>query len=230
MLLLCLDTATPAVTVALVELTGSAEPAGSAGPGWCVVAERSVVDARRHGELLTPLVREVAAEAGVPLTDVTAVAAGLGPGPYTSLRVGVVSAAVLAEGLGVAAYGAVSLDLLAAAAGRACVAVTDARRREVYWARYAGTGARLEGPAVNTPAELAARLLPGETVVGPGAVLYREVLGVDPAPPALPAARFLAPLVAERVRAGAPGEVLLPRYLRLPDARLPVRTGPGAGG
>lgn len=228
MLLLCLDTATAAVTVALVELTGAATPPGC---GWRVIAERSVVDPRRHGELLMPLVREVVAEAGVSLTGVTAVAAGTGPGPYTSLRVGVVSAAVLAEGLGVAAYGAVSLDLLAVAAGRACVAVTDARRREVYWARYADTGARLEGPAVATPAELAAGLHPGESVVGPGAVLYREVLGVSPAPPELPAARFLAPLVAERVRAGAPSEVLTPRYLRLPDARVPAgRAGPGAGG
>ncbi len=200
-LVLCMDTATPAISVALVELAGEAAPE--------VVAEATEVGARRHGELLAPLVRRVLATAGAGAGDIGAVAEGLGPGPYTSPRGGL------------PAYGACSLDLLAAQAGLPCVVVTDARRGEVYWARYTEAG-RAHGPSVSAPAALAAELSPEDVVVGDGARRYAGELGWRPGPPWHAAAGQLGPLVADRVRRQAPGEVLVPLYLRAPDATPPA--------
>lgn len=211
MLLLCLDTATPAVAAAVVEL-------GPTGPGR-VLAESGQVDARRHGELLAPAVVAVLAGAGIGPDRLGGVAVGLGPGPYTSLRVGVVTAAAMAEALGVPAYGACSLDLLAAGAGGDCVVLTDARRREVYWARYAG-GVRVAGPAVAVPA--AVPLAAHDRLVGEGARMYADVLGGPASPPWHAPAALLADVVADRVRAGARCEVLAPLYLRRPDAAEPI--------
>ncbi|WP_037667296.1 tRNA (adenosine(37)-N6)-threonylcarbamoyltransferase complex dimerization subunit type 1 TsaB, partial [Streptomyces lividans] len=92
MLLLALDTATPAVTVALHD-------------GTDVIASSSQVDARRHGELLLPAVDRVLAEAGLRLDAVTAVVAGIGPGPYTGLRVGLMTADAFGLALGVPVHG-----------------------------------------------------------------------------------------------------------------------------
>ncbi|MEW5535543.1 tRNA (adenosine(37)-N6)-threonylcarbamoyltransferase complex dimerization subunit type 1 TsaB, partial [Streptomyces virginiae] len=83
MLLLAVDTATPAVTVALHD-------------GESVVAESSQVDARRHGELLIPSVDRILAETGLKLDAVTGIVVGVGPGPYTGLRVGLVTASTFA--------------------------------------------------------------------------------------------------------------------------------------
>ena len=135
-LLLAFDTATPAVTVALHD-------------GSRVIAEESAVDARRHGELLAVAIAEVLRSAGAGHADLTHVAVGTGPGPYTGLRAGLVTATVLASALGIPADGICSLDVIAAAAdadGEFLVA-TDARRREVYWARYDRNGGRRDGPA-----------------------------------------------------------------------------------
>ena len=105
MLVLALDTATPAVTAGVVEVTADA------------VATRSVRvthDARKHGELLMPGVLAACAEAGVALPDVDAVVVGIGPGPFTGLRVGMVTAAALGDALGVPVHGVCSLDAIAA--------------------------------------------------------------------------------------------------------------------
>jgi tRNA threonylcarbamoyl adenosine modification protein YeaZ len=220
-LVLALDTSSPAVSAALVDL----------GADRCdVLAEHVVVDARRHGELLALGVREVLG--GRPAADLGAVVVGLGPGPFTGLRVGLVTAATMADALGLPAYGVCSLD--AVGAGERVV-VTDARRREVYWARYDDGDARVEGPAVERPAELALRLRGSDArLVGAGAVLHRDAfdgLSVDDGPghPSCPA---LALLAADRVRAGAPSEPLTPLYLRRPDAVAPEAskrvTAPGA--
>jgi tRNA threonylcarbamoyl adenosine modification protein YeaZ len=225
-LVLTLDTATPAVTAAIVELRPDAVR---------LVAGRVAVDARRHGELLGPAVRDVLAEAGARPGQLAAVAVGLGPGPFTGLRVGLVTAAVLADAVGIPAYGACSLDAIAGAGavgtaagrdgaggGRLLVA-TDARRREVYWAVYTAGATRLAGPAVDRPAELAARLpgLGATAMAGAGAEQYAQVLGLPLGGPSYPDPVALAGLVAGRVRAGAPGEPLTPLYLRRPDAELP---------
>jgi tRNA threonylcarbamoyl adenosine modification protein YeaZ len=210
-LVVVVDSATPAITAALVEVgTGTVE----------VRAERVSVDARAHGELLAPAVRDVLAQGGAGVRDLVAVVAGVGPGPFTGLRVGLVTAAALSDTLGIPAYGVCTLDALGLVAGGGRVLVaTDARRREVYWAVYQD-GHRLTGPAVDRPADLP---LDGvQRAVGDGALRYADVLPVPvDAQPRYPSARALAELAADRVRAGAPGEPLTPLYLRRPDAVEP---------
>jgi tRNA threonylcarbamoyl adenosine modification protein YeaZ len=198
-LVLALDTSTPSVAVALVRR------------GTGVLAERADVDARRHGELLAVGIREVLTAAGCRRTDLDAVAVGLGPGPFTGLRVGIVTAAALSDALGIPAYGICSLDALGAGAR---LAVTDARRREVYWARYDEDGTRVEGPHVSPPAELDAAGLP---VVGDGALAYPAVFGAVPDAPRYPSAAR----IAELVDVSAPAVPLVPLYLRRPDAEQP---------
>ncbi|WP_405715859.1 MULTISPECIES: tRNA (adenosine(37)-N6)-threonylcarbamoyltransferase complex dimerization subunit type 1 TsaB [unclassified Streptomyces] len=211
MLLLAVDTATPAVTVALHD-------------GTSVVAESGQVDARRHGELLLPAVDRVLAEAGVKLDAVTDVVVGVGPGPYTGLRVGLVTAATFGSALSVPVHGLCTLDGLAYAAGLAGLAgpfavATDARRKEVYWARYDDARTRVTEPAVDRPADIAGQLA-GLPVVGAGAVLYPEAFP-DARQPENVSAGALAALAAERLAAGA--ELLPPQplYLRRPDAQVP---------
>jgi tRNA threonylcarbamoyl adenosine modification protein YeaZ len=213
-LVLVVDSSTPAVTAALAEITTT---------GIALRAERCTVDARAHGELLAPQVDAVLAEAAARPRDLGAVVAGLGPGPFTGLRVGLVTAASMGQVLGIPTYGVCSLDALgyAAAAGERLLAATDARRREIYWAVYDGAGGRLVGPNVDTPAAVAVRAveLAATVAVGDGAYRYAEPLGLPLRPePRYPPAYALAELAAERVRASAPGEQLTPLYLRRPDA------------
>lgn len=214
MLVLVVDSSTPAVTAALVKI--------SAG-GVMLRAQRCTVDARAHGELLAPQVEAVLADAGARPTDLAAIVAGIGPGPFTGLRVGLVTAATMGQVLSIPTYGVCSLDAIGhpAAAGEPVLAASDARRREIYWAVYDGAGQRIAGPNVNTPAVAAqrARDLAVTAAVGDGAHRYAETLGLPlRAEPRYPAATVLAELAAERVRAAAPGERLTPLYLRRPDA------------
>jgi tRNA threonylcarbamoyl adenosine modification protein YeaZ len=211
-----------------------------------VLAETTTVDARRHGELLASSIDAVLAEAGAGRLDITAVAAGTGPGPYTGLRAGLVTARVLGSALGVPVYGVCTLDVIAAdvarartAAGQEFVVATDARRREVYWARYDAAGRRLDGPAVGFPADVAEAVTeaaagraadspgspaspdsPHVLTAGAGALLYPGVLG-PPIAPSYPAAGALAGIAAQRLAAGEPGSGAEPIYLRRPDARVP---------
>jgi tRNA threonylcarbamoyl adenosine modification protein YeaZ len=203
-LVLAFDTATPAVTAALHD-------------GERVLAESTTVDARRHGELLVPTIERVLAESGVALRDVTAVVAGSGPGPYTGLRVGLMTAQGLSTTLGVPAHGICTLDALAYGSGldEPFLVATDARRKEVFWARYADRRTRLDGPFVDRPADVPVDGLPVA-----GAELYRDVLGPAVAP-AYPYAGFLAALAAERIAAGTPLDPARPIYLRRPDAVAP---------
>jgi tRNA threonylcarbamoyl adenosine modification protein YeaZ len=191
-LLLAFDTSTPAVTVAL-----------SSGEGATEVA------ANRHGELLAPLIERVA---GGRLTDLDGIVVGVGPGPFTGLRVGIVTARALSHALGIPAYGACSLDAFAAPG---IAVATDARRREVYFAAYDATGARVLGPDVGKPAEVAEALRANgfTTVAGAGARLYPDAFAgftvtADEYPDA---ARLFT----------APRRDLTPLYLRRPDATPP---------
>ncbi|MFI7127671.1 tRNA (adenosine(37)-N6)-threonylcarbamoyltransferase complex dimerization subunit type 1 TsaB [Nonomuraea sp. NPDC050153] len=206
MLVLAFDTATPAVTAALHD-------------GERVLAEHTTIDARRHGELLVPTIERVLHEAGAALRDVTAIVAGSGPGPYTGLRVGLMTAQGLATTLGVPAYGVCTLDAVAYGSGLAepFLAATDARRKEVFWARYADMRTRIDGPFVDRPADVPVAGLP---VVGAGAGLYPEILGESDAPP-YPYAGALAALAAERLAQGTPLDPPRPIYLRRPDAVVP---------
>ncbi|MFD8421287.1 tRNA (adenosine(37)-N6)-threonylcarbamoyltransferase complex dimerization subunit type 1 TsaB [Streptomyces sp. NPDC059466] len=206
MLLLALDTATPAVTVALHD-------------GTSAIASSSQVDARRHGELLLPAVDRVLAEAGLRLDAVTGVVVGVGPGPYTGLRVGLMTADTFGLALGVPVHGLCTLDALAYAADidGPFVVATDARRKEVYWARYADSRTRVSGPAVDRPGDLA---LDGLPAVGAGALLYPDTFPDARAPEHVSAAA-LASLAAERLAAGEELEPPRPLYLRRPDAEVP---------
>lgn len=215
MLLLALDTATPAVTVAVHD-------------GSAVLAEVSSVDARRHGEMLSAFVDEALRKAGAGFGDLTAIGVGIGPGPYTGLRVGVVTARVLASALAIRSDGICSLDVIAAQAvahrgtgqadGSDFLVVTDARRREVYWARYRPDGERVAGPLVSRPAELPA----GLPVAGEAGLLPAE-LGSPVLEPRYPSAVVLANLAVARLLAGVPPHLAEPLYLRRPDAREPGR-------
>ena len=212
MLVVVIDTSTPAVTAALVRVEGPV-----------VVAERRTVDARAHGELLAPAVDAVLNQAGARPGDLTAVVAGLGPGPFTGLRVGLVTAAALSQALSIPAYGVCSLDGIGSSTAGSTLVATDARRKEVYWAVYRD-GSRVTDPAVNRPADLA-EAVGAEAVdaaVGDGALRYAEVLPWPVlAGPRYPVPAVLARLAAPRISSSAPGEVLLPLYLRRPDAVEP---------
>jgi tRNA threonylcarbamoyladenosine biosynthesis protein TsaB len=186
---LAIDTATPAVTAGIVKLDGIE-----------VLAERVTVDARAHAERLTPNVLAALADAGLTVDDLGAVVVGCGPGPFTGLRVGMATAAAYGHALGIPVYGVCSLDAIgieSAATASEILVVTDARRREVYWARYRD-GVRVEGPNVNAPADV------------PGAIdaLKR--------PPVYPTAAGLVRAVADWT---VEPEPLIPLYLRRPDAK-----------
>lgn len=214
MLVLVVDSSTPAVTAALVEV--SADDVVSR-------AYRCTVDARAHGELLAPQVDAVLADADARPRDLTAIVAGLGPGPFTGLRVGLVTAATMGQVLGIPTYGVCSLDAIGypAASGEPVLAASDARRKELYWAVYDGAGQRIVGPEVSTPSVAAARAreLGATIAVGDGAHRYAEILDLPVrVEPRYPDATVLALLAAERIRAGASSERLTPLYLRRPDA------------
>jgi tRNA threonylcarbamoyl adenosine modification protein YeaZ len=224
-LVLVLDTATPAVTAALAELPAPA-PDGAAGAP-VLRAERVTVDGRAHGELLAPAIQAVLAEGAATPADLGAIVAGIGPGPFTGLRIGLVTAVAMAHALGIPTYGVCTLDAIAhgvgslaalahGATGRLLVA-TDARRREVYWAEYAD-GQRIAGPSVSRPAAIDTA---ATAAAGDGAVRYRDVLGLPLVGPQYPPAAALAALTAARIRDRAPAEPLTPLYLRRPDAVPP---------
>ena len=230
MLLLAVDTATPAVTVALHD-------------GNPVLAESSQVDARRHGELLLPAVDRVLAEAGLKLDDVTGIVVGVGPGPYTGLRVGLVTAATFGAALGVPVHGLCTLDGLAYAAGLdgPFVVATDARRKEVYWARYGDPRTRGQATPPWTAPPTSPSRSAGLPAVGAGALLYPDGLpgrarrpstsrpprwprwprGGWPPGEELPAAPAALPAPARR-----PGARELQGGHRPSDARQSTRPGP----
>lgn len=182
--------------------------------GTTVLAAGLVADRRAHAEQLMPLVRTLLAEAGRTMDDVTAIVVGVGPGPFTGLRVGVAAAATLAEVLDVPVRGVCSLDVVASqhvassAPADDFVVVADARRKEVYWARYGTDGMRREGPFVTAP-----DVVPGLSAIGPGAGL---VASAADGPRALDAGHLA--LVGEHL----PEQGLDPLYLRRPDAEEPT--------
>ncbi|MDQ3663930.1 MAG: tRNA (adenosine(37)-N6)-threonylcarbamoyltransferase complex dimerization subunit type 1 TsaB [Actinomycetota bacterium] len=177
-----------------------------------VVAESTVVDPLRHGELLMPAVRQVLSEANASAADLSRIVVGVGPGPFTGLRVGIVTAKTMAAVLDVSVVGVCTLDVLAAAVrieGRFAVA-TDARRKEVYWAEYDASRRRIGGPTVAKPDAVATE----GPVAGRGAVLYPSAFPSAVAPE--------YPSAADMARIVHSGEVEMlppePLYLRRPDA------------
>ncbi len=189
-----------------------------------VLSEVTVADARRHGEWLAPTIREALERSGGRVGDLGRIVVGVGPGPFTGLRVGITTGLVMGHALGIPVVGMCSLDALAAQAmdGLAAerdwpefVVATDARRKEVYWARYAVNGrvaTRIGQPAVARPGDLSAdiRSLP---TVGRGPVLYPQVLCDSSGP--LDVAPGVLGVLADITSLLLPPE---PLYLRRPDA------------
>ncbi|MGK8360974.1 tRNA (adenosine(37)-N6)-threonylcarbamoyltransferase complex dimerization subunit type 1 TsaB [Corynebacterium amycolatum] len=210
--ILAVDTSTPQVTAGIVR-DGE------------TVAEKLHLDARAHNEVLVPLIQQCLTDSGVAATELDAVVVGCGPGPFTGLRVGMATAASFADALGIPCYGICSLDALAGGVGDELV-VTDARRREVYFAAYRD-GQRVFGPAVAKPADVmellkeelaaeAADFAPGHAR---GSLSHIEqITGLEVA------AEQVFPAPKAMVEAvdfdSAPGP-LVPLYLRQPDAVVP---------
>lgn len=232
-MLLALDTATGSIGAAVLA-------------DGVVLAEVTHQDSRRHGELLAPAIEEALARAGASVRDLTHVVVGVGPGPFTGLRVGIVTGLVLAQVRGIPVHGVCSLDALAEQAvaeqvvEQTFLVATDARRKEVYWAVYAvrdGLPVRTDGPGVAHASELPEhiRSLPA---VGRGPLLYdslrsaRGPLDASPGYLGRVAHRALTgggSLTGGGGRSGdgpqpRPHGILLPPeplYLRHPDAAVP---------
>lgn len=208
-MLLALDTATSAVTAAVHD-------------GTSVLAERSALDHRRHTETLAPIIRDTLAAAGIRAQDLTEVAVGVGPGPFTGLRVGVVTARTMGLALGVPVHGVCSLDAIAtrvrarASAPLDFLVATDARRKEVYWAEYRD-GVRQGEPQVGRAADLPPTVR-GLPCAGRGPRLYPEALGtaIDVLDVS---AGALATFALAELGAGRPLLDSEPLYLRRPDAK-----------
>lgn len=152
-MLLAIDTSA-GTSVAVVDLDGG------------VLAEHSVADTRRHAEVVGELIERSLADAGVVPADLSGVVAGMGPGPFTGLRVGIVAARTFAFAIGRPLVPVVSHDAVAfahygaahhsAEASGPLLVVTDARRRELYWSAYGGVDAvrlpiRTDGPGLAKP-------------------------------------------------------------------------------
>jgi len=176
-----------------------------------VLGTATVADQMAHVEQLMPLVAECLDAAGVTVGDLGLLIVGVGPGPFTGLRVGIATAQVLSQVLGVQLRGICSLDVLAAQLGDTAaefVVATDARRREVYWARYSSAGVRLADPQVSRPSDV-----PRLPTVGPAADLYPDQLEAVPGP------RALDPRVLATRGPTLPDAGHEPLYLRHPDAK-----------
>jgi len=200
--ILAIDTATPAITAGIVKLDGVE-----------VLAERVTVDARAHAEQLTPNVLAALTDAGLTVDDLGAVVVGCGPGPFTGLRVGMATAAACGHALGIPVHGVCSLDAIgieSAATAAEVLVVTDARRREVYWARYRD-GVRVDGPAVDAPADV-----PADADAVAGSPEHAALFDLPRLAAVYPTAAGLVRSVADWTAEPAP---LVPLYLRRPDAK-----------
>jgi tRNA threonylcarbamoyladenosine biosynthesis protein TsaB len=224
MLLLAIDTATPRLSVAI-------------GDDGRVSGEVRLDSRRRHAEQLAPAIHYLCDQTQVALSQLAAVAVGVGPGLFTGLRVGVTTAKVMAQALRIPVVAVPSLDLVAYPlrhAGRPIAVVLDARRHEVFSARYLPVPGGVQrisdyvvGPVADLVADLAAD---GREVLlaGDGVERYRDELATieraDPAGPHwdAPSATALVELATGRVEREeftSPWEVT-PLYLRASDAEL----------
>lgn len=210
MLVLAIDTATPVLVVGVGRLDDSVS----------TLAERRVPTARGHAEVLSGLVLECLDEADVTRSALDAVVVGCGPGPFTGLRVGMASGAAFADALDLRAIGVCSLDAIVAGSDGArrgtALAVTDARRREIYWARYVD-GVRTDGPAVQAPATLADDLDHLDSVVG--SPDHAALLGLTAQPDTdAPTVAGLITAARNALTDNHAPDPLVPLYLRRPDA------------
>ena len=204
MLVLAIDTATTDLVAGVVDTaTGD------------TLAE-AVTATRAHNEQLVPTVQSLLDDTGRTFADLGAIVVGCGPGPFTGLRVGMATASALGQALSIPVHGVCTHDAVGAGLAGDALVVTDARRREVYWARYTD-GERVAGPEVCKPADLPVDAVdvlsvPDNIEV---AVDARETTYRAPKP---------AGLVQVAHLDQAP-EPLVPLYLRRPDA-VPPKQAP----
>ncbi|KAA1248007.1 tRNA (adenosine(37)-N6)-threonylcarbamoyltransferase complex dimerization subunit type 1 TsaB [Mycobacterium simiae] len=225
-LILAIDTSTPAVTAGVVRRDGA---------DFAALAERVTVGARAHAERLTPNVLAALADAALTMADIDAVVVGCGPGPFTGLRVGMATAAAYGHALEIPVHGVCSLDAIGGLTTGDTLVVTDARRREIYWARY-HDGIRTDGPAVSAPADVD----PGSAQAVAGSPEHAACFDLPWCEPVYPTPVGLVravPMGAEAARGGAASAAaaviewaenpppLVALYLRRPDAKpLAART------
>ncbi|MGL4305728.1 MAG: tRNA (adenosine(37)-N6)-threonylcarbamoyltransferase complex dimerization subunit type 1 TsaB [Mycobacteriaceae bacterium] len=223
MLVLAMDTATPAVTVGLVEVAAQDQLVNT-------LASRVVVNARAHAELLTPSILECLGEHGMPTAAVEAVVVGVGPGPFTGLRVGMATAAAFGDALGIPVYGVCTLDAIAVAvtadyllqqgvdfgSDKELLVVTDARRREVYWSKYVA-GKRIIGPSVNSSVDVEV----GEAQRVAGSAEHCLLFDLPRSPVESPTPASLVHCALDQLLTKADSRPLVPLYLRRPDATVP---------
>ncbi|HET7414962.1 MAG TPA: tRNA (adenosine(37)-N6)-threonylcarbamoyltransferase complex dimerization subunit type 1 TsaB [Arthrobacter sp.] len=256
MLILAIDTsavASAALVTDVVVPSPAAQPAGSQAMAVPrVLAEFVTEDTRSHAEVLAPGIRGMLDDAGMEPTALDAIVAGVGPGPFTGLRSGIVTARTLSFVWNVPLHGMMSLDAVArrvvvdesaapplmtghglaggGLSGRSLpdggladsdfLVATDARRKEVYWARYRMADQMpelVDGPHVGPAAEL-----PHLPVYGAGAGLYADVVdAVDGYAMTQPEAAPLGELALIRLVAGTELQDTTPLYLRESDAKVP---------
>lgn len=181
-----------------------------------VLSELSSDDTRRHAEVIGDLIAGALAEAGIRVTDLSGVVAGMGPGPFTGLRVGIAAARAFALGAGKRVVPVVSHDAIAFGSEHPVIVATDARRAEVYWSAYTAPDAaalpvRTHGPSLARASEL-------ESIVA-------DLGAAAPAPYRLIEAPTVSAaslgLLAEALYAsGHPFAADEPLYLRPPDVTV----------
>jgi tRNA threonylcarbamoyl adenosine modification protein YeaZ len=206
-IVLAIDTATPAVTAGIVRVGETVE----------VLAEVVTLDARAHAECLTPNVLAALTDCGLTMADLTGVVVGCGPGPFTGLRVGMATAAAYGHALDVPVHGVCSLDAIGGLTDGDVLVVTDARRREVYWARYRD-GIRVDGPDVSAATDVPVG--PAQAVAG--SPEHATLFDLPRVAATYPTSAGLVAAVADWD--GQP-EPLVPMYLRRPDAKTLVERG-----
>jgi tRNA threonylcarbamoyl adenosine modification protein YeaZ len=204
-IVLAIDTATPAVTAGIVRV------------GAEVLAERVTLDARAHAECLTPNVLAALTDCGLTMQDLGGVVVGCGPGPFTGLRVGMATAAAYGHALGVPVHGVCTLDAIGGQTSGAVLVVTDARRREVYWAHYLD-GVRVEGPAVNAAADVPV----GKAQAVAGSPEHAALFDLPLLDGTYPTSAGLVAAVSDWDHEPEP---LVPMYLRRPDAKTLAERG-----
>ena len=200
-MLLAIDTSAGS-SVAVVDLAGG------------ILAQEDEADTRRHAEVIGTLILGALERAGVAPDELSGVVAGMGPGPFTGLRVGIAAARAFAVGIGRPLVPVASHDALALDASEPVAVVTDARRRELAWSTYAGSDelglpVRVAGPALAPAAEIEAAIAGFRRIDAP--VIPAGALG----------------MLAERLHAaGRPFGTAEPLYLRAPDVTLPAAPKP----
>ncbi len=206
---LALDTATPSVIVGVLRCHDDGR--------IDTLAQLIAFGAAAHAELLTPKVVAAISDSHLSMVDLDAVVVGCGPGPFTGLRIGMATAAAYGHALGVPVHGVCSLDAIGIRTTGEALVVTDARRREVYWARYRD-GARVDGPGVTAPSDVPVR---GARSVA-GSPAHCALFDLPRIGPEQPWPDGLAATVVDWEAEPAP---LVPLYLRRPDAKTLAERG-----